>query len=738
VKRMDEEFRRRLESTVRTVQQWDADADLLRQCRQRILSPAVRPHWGAPGVRARDFLQQFVRYFKEHVMVWCHQPACILCGQTGDNMEARGSRGPVTAAERHGAASRVEVYRCTTCHVESTFPRYNNVQTLYEISGQGDAKTPGRCGEYANLFGFYCRALGLETRFILDWTDHVWVEVLLRCSTDEAEQWCMIDSCEGVLHEYSMYERGWGKELNYVVAVSTTALTDVTCKYTRKLREASFQQRRRAITSSEDSSRRIIQQMNESLRSTLSAKEAKMVQERWQREDWQLQQQSQLSSWPVNEQYQLGRLSGSLQWKALRNETGIMNSSTTNGTNAATRSATLPQWFYVGTPYNTTYDSNSGTDFDIYLRPPPPYLSEHEYCHEMIQVNQVPCAIGCRNALSVVVLDEAFDTDMGGCILQSNSFTTLRDFLDFVSSVPSQRILIVVGSIPTQSNEDWITSEEKDTLSLELGEQFCADHIPGGILYIGQVFVSEQPSWSICGSYDSAPNGIEVSAAKKENGNNEKAESKSHTPERKLCTFPNVRPRKICGRVPDMIMPLSTQCEAGYEAKRKAFLSYMETNPRVPCFGYTTKSGTPIYLLGRTSYPLIESNKGILDDHSSQDNCWNMFLLLPSILVPEEDNGIADCSMQNSESPSLLPLYEVPLDQAFFQNELGDQLLIDGSRLPTTDALHNSRLVAYYFSAHWCGRKSLSWCHDSFSHCAHDSFSKLYPLSLSILYTDSR
>jgi peptide-N4-(N-acetyl-beta-glucosaminyl)asparagine amidase len=713
--RMDEELRRRLESTLQTVQRWDADPNLLRHCRQRIFSPSVRPFLGEDGISSRDFMQQFVRYFKDHIMIWCNKPSCTSCGKNGDNMEGMGSRAPVSFAEQQGEASRVEVYRCSICRAETTFPRYNNVQTLYEISCNGDAKTPGRCGEYANLFGFYCQALGLETRYILDWTDHVWVEVLLRLSTDEVEQWCMIDSCEGVLNECSMYERGWGKDLNYIVAISTTAITDVTCKYTRKLREPSFQQRRRAITTSEDNSRRFIQQMNQSLLSSLSTREGKLVQELWQQEDKQLKQVSKMSSWGSDQHYQFGRLSGSIQWKALRNETGNRDSSLRNGAGGSFPNSALhlPQWFYVGTPYNTTYDCGSGNDFEIYLRPPPLHLSDHEYCHDMIQVNCVPCAIGCRNALSLVVLDERFDTGMGGCILQSNSFTTIREFLDFVSSVPSQRILVVAGSIPAHSEDDWITSAERDALSLELGELFCVDHIPVGILYIGQVHVSEQPSWSKCCSYFSAPGGIKVFTAKnadKANGNC-RTDAKLQSPELKLCTIPNVRPRKICGRVSDVILPLSTQCEAGYEAKRAAFLSYMATNPHAPCFGYTTKSGMPIYLLGMSSYPLIESSRDMDDDLNAQDN-WNTFLLLPSILVPEEDNGIADCAMENTEASLSLPSHEIPLDQTFFQNELGAQLLFDGNcRLPTSDALRNTRLVAYYFSAHWCGRMFLSSCH---------------------------
>ena len=66
--------------------------------------------------------------------------------------------------------SIVQVYSCNICHVKTLFPRYNDPEKLLETRR-------GRCGEWANCFTLMCRALGWETRYVADETDHVWTEV---------------------------------------------------------------------------------------------------------------------------------------------------------------------------------------------------------------------------------------------------------------------------------------------------------------------------------------------------------------------------------------------------------------------------------------------------------------------------------------------------------------------------------------------------------------------------------
>lgn len=106
-------------------------------------------------------------WFKTEFFSWVDQPPCWNCGST--NTSSIGVTAP-SEQERKFGASRVEQFVCGGCKAVVAFPRYNDAGKLLETR-------KGRCGEWANVFTLCCRAVGLDARLVMDWTDHVWTEV---------------------------------------------------------------------------------------------------------------------------------------------------------------------------------------------------------------------------------------------------------------------------------------------------------------------------------------------------------------------------------------------------------------------------------------------------------------------------------------------------------------------------------------------------------------------------------
>eukprot|EP01035_Chromulina_nebulosa_P018931 gene18931-24738_t len=115
------------------------------------------------------------------------------------------------------------MYLCNDCSNITRFPRFNAVAEVLTTRR-------GRCGEYSALIVRMLDALGYQTRWITDITDHVWAEVLIDC------QWIHFDPCEASVNEPFIYQ-GWGKNQTYVISydVNSDAVNDVTYNYTSDL-----------------------------------------------------------------------------------------------------------------------------------------------------------------------------------------------------------------------------------------------------------------------------------------------------------------------------------------------------------------------------------------------------------------------------------------------------------------------------------------------------------------------
>lgn len=144
--------------------------------------------------------------------------------------------------ELKGKASRTELYRCHKCGSFTRFPRFNSAFDIIQ-------SRRGRCGEYSLLLYRFLRALNHDARWVVDWADHVWAEVLIGDSghssknskpaseangsgvgngaelqspsnsgSSSSERWVHLDPCEAAVDNNYLYE-SWGKKQTYIIAL---------------------------------------------------------------------------------------------------------------------------------------------------------------------------------------------------------------------------------------------------------------------------------------------------------------------------------------------------------------------------------------------------------------------------------------------------------------------------------------------------------------------------------------
>ncbi|XP_048324055.1 peptide-N(4)-(N-acetyl-beta-glucosaminyl)asparagine amidase isoform X1 [Ziziphus jujuba] len=246
------------------------------------------------------FLLQLLFWFK-HSFRWVNSPPCDGCGRETIN---QGTGAPLPSELRFGG-SRVEIYRCNFCSGVTRFPRYNDPLKLIETRR-------GRCGEWANCFTLYCRAFGYDSRLVLDFTDHVWTE----CFSQFLGRWIHLDPCEGVYDKPLLYEKGWNKKLNYVIAIAKDGVYDVTKRYTKKWHEVLS--RRNIITESALST--VLNNITKDCRRGFTSHVLSILDDRDEKERQALEED--LHSTDDSSISLPGRQSGDKQWRKSRLEFG--------------------------------------------------------------------------------------------------------------------------------------------------------------------------------------------------------------------------------------------------------------------------------------------------------------------------------------------------------------------------------------------------------------------------------
>ncbi|KZT57911.1 hypothetical protein CALCODRAFT_495562 [Calocera cornea HHB12733] len=244
--------------------------------------------------------EALVQWYKHDYMRWVNSLPCPLCsGPT----TAVGGAAP-TPEERAGQANQVELHQCQnpSCGGVRRFPRYNDPAMLMKTR-------EGRCGEWANLFTLFLRAVGLRTRYVWNREDHIWNEYF----SPREKRWIHIDSCEAARDQPTLYEKGWGKKMSYIFAFSVEGARDVSRAYT--LDWPAMESRRNWVR--RDEIERIMRSVTSLRRAHLPA------QQRAELEAEDVAEDASLTVGPHVELVpEMPRQSGSVDWTQARGEAG--------------------------------------------------------------------------------------------------------------------------------------------------------------------------------------------------------------------------------------------------------------------------------------------------------------------------------------------------------------------------------------------------------------------------------
>ncbi|KAI8852694.1 hypothetical protein BC829DRAFT_57280 [Chytridium lagenaria] len=265
-----------------------------------------------PNLRYLDALMlSLMRWFKMDYMQWMNSPACKKCqGPTRFS-----GHGHPSAQEMADEATSIELHKCEACLVVTPFVRYESLIKLMETRS-------GRCGEWANLFTLFCIAMGFETRYVLDFTDHVWCEIY----NEDEKRWVHLDPSEGEksFDQPLLYETGWKKKLNFVFAFGEHDAVDVIWRYSRDFLKVYS----RRATIREEWLAQKLKDLTATLRRNLPESTLAELNER------DMAEKEELLNPPkrvAKESELVGRQSGSKDWRDSRGESGGSSASYSKG-----------------------------------------------------------------------------------------------------------------------------------------------------------------------------------------------------------------------------------------------------------------------------------------------------------------------------------------------------------------------------------------------------------------------
>lgn len=259
--------------------------------------------------------QVLVQWFKKEYFKWADPIKCPRCnGKTELGAMVR-----PTDYELAGGAGRVELHLCTSefgpCEGNTRFPRFHDPTYLMR-------SRVGRCGEWANLFTLFLRAVGLRARYVWNVEDHVWNEYF----SPAAGRWLHIDSCEAARDQPLLYDRGWGKKMSYAIAFSVEGAVDVSRGY---VQDSTEMFKRRNLAPEAALAQQLMNITTERRRHLPATRKAELEVEDELEQAWLAasDERAQLEAKELAAEPEPARISGTQEWKEARGEAGSSSSS---------------------------------------------------------------------------------------------------------------------------------------------------------------------------------------------------------------------------------------------------------------------------------------------------------------------------------------------------------------------------------------------------------------------------
>mmetsp|Transcript_111283 Transcript_111283/g.208659 ORF Transcript_111283/g.208659 Transcript_111283/m.208659 type:complete len:540 (+) Transcript_111283:138-1757(+) len=176
------------------------------------------------------------RYTFYHQKCLAHEPNISSCDKQADSQLLGQVACQPTDDEVSDDCVYAELRYCRTCGKNATnkskffeYSRFHGPLALFDTN-QSRQGVMGQCEEFSRAGHALLAALGYEVRYVLDFTDHVWIEV--RIPQGPSGTWIHADPSEGVLDQPLMYEKGWGKKLTMIFAFTPTHVEHITARYT--------------------------------------------------------------------------------------------------------------------------------------------------------------------------------------------------------------------------------------------------------------------------------------------------------------------------------------------------------------------------------------------------------------------------------------------------------------------------------------------------------------------------